>query len=91
LSLLRQDYPNFEIGAVDDNSSDNTLAIMEDIKNKNNHKTIGLPVDKLKILSLKYNLINRLARLGLQRMVICKAEEQYCFLLMLIPIMLVEI
>jgi chlorobactene glucosyltransferase len=54
LSLLRQDYPNFEIVAVDDNSSDNTLAIMEDIKNKNNHKTIGLPVDKLKILSLKY-------------------------------------
>jgi glycosyltransferase involved in cell wall biosynthesis len=54
LSLLRQDYPNFEIVAVDDNSSDNTLVIMEDIKNKNNHKTIGLPVDKLKILSLKY-------------------------------------
>jgi cellulose synthase/poly-beta-1,6-N-acetylglucosamine synthase-like glycosyltransferase len=54
LSLLRQDYPNFEIVAVDDNSSDNTLSIMEDIKNKNSHKTIGLPVDKLKILSLKY-------------------------------------
>ena len=51
---MRQDYPNFEIIAVDDNSSDNTLTIMEDIKNKNNHKTIGLPVDKLKILSLKY-------------------------------------
>jgi chlorobactene glucosyltransferase len=54
LSLLRQDYPNFEIVAVDDNSSDNTFSIMEDIKNKNNRKTIGLPVDKLKILSLKY-------------------------------------
>jgi len=54
LSLLRQDYPNFEIVAVDDNSSDTTLDIMEDIKNKNNRKTIGLPVDKLKILSLKY-------------------------------------
>jgi chlorobactene glucosyltransferase len=54
LSLLRQDYPNFEIVAVDDNSSDNTITIMEDIKNKNNRKTIGLPVDKLKILSLKY-------------------------------------
>ena len=54
MSLLRQDYPNFEIVAVDDNSSDNTLVIMEDIKNKNNHKTIGLPVDKLKILTLKY-------------------------------------
>jgi chlorobactene glucosyltransferase len=54
LSLLRQDYPNFEIIAVDDNSSDNTLAIMEDIKNKNNRKVIGLPIEKLKILSLKY-------------------------------------
>jgi len=54
LSLLCQDYPNFEIIAVDDNSSDNTFSIMEDIKNGNNRKTIGLPVDKLKILSLKY-------------------------------------
>ncbi|MFL6418512.1 MAG: glycosyltransferase [Nitrososphaeraceae archaeon] len=54
LSLLRQDYPNFEIIAVDDNSSDSTLSIMKDIKNKNNRKAIGLPVDKLKILSVKY-------------------------------------
>jgi cellulose synthase/poly-beta-1,6-N-acetylglucosamine synthase-like glycosyltransferase len=53
-SLLRQDYPNFEIIAIDDNSSDNTLAIMENIKNRNNSKTIGLPVNKLKILSLKF-------------------------------------
>jgi chlorobactene glucosyltransferase len=58
LTLLSQDYPKFEIIAVDDNSSDNTLTIMKDIKNKNknnNKKIIGLPVeDKLKILSLKY-------------------------------------
>ena len=54
LSLLRQDYPNFEIIAIDDNSSDNTLAIMENIKNRNNSKTIGLPANKLKILSIKY-------------------------------------
>jgi cellulose synthase/poly-beta-1,6-N-acetylglucosamine synthase-like glycosyltransferase len=53
-SLLRQDYPNFEIIAVDDNSSDNTLSIMENIKNRNNSKTIGLHVNKLKILSLKF-------------------------------------
>jgi chlorobactene glucosyltransferase len=54
LSLLGQDYPNFEIIAVDDDSSDNTLSIMENIKNKNN-KIIGLPVeDKLNILSVKY-------------------------------------
>jgi len=54
LSLLRQDYPNFEIIAVDDNSSDNTLSIMKDIKSKNNRKATGLPIDKLKILSVKY-------------------------------------
>jgi cellulose synthase/poly-beta-1,6-N-acetylglucosamine synthase-like glycosyltransferase len=55
LSLLCQDYPNFEIIAVDDNSSDNTFSIMEDIKNGNNRKAIGLPIEeKLKILSLKY-------------------------------------
>jgi chlorobactene glucosyltransferase len=54
LSLLCQHYPNFEIIAIDDNSSDNTLAIMENIKNRNNSKTIGLPVNRLKILSLKY-------------------------------------
>ena len=55
LSLLCQDYPNFEVIAVDDNSSDNTFTIMQDIKNKKNPKAIGLPVEeKLKILSLKY-------------------------------------
>jgi chlorobactene glucosyltransferase len=54
LSLLSQDYPNFEIIAVDDNSSDNTLKIMKDIKNKIRKKTnTGLLPDKLKIISLK--------------------------------------
>ncbi|MFL6472863.1 MAG: glycosyltransferase [Nitrososphaeraceae archaeon] len=53
LSLLSQHYPNFEIIAVDDNSLDKTFSVMEDIKNKKNLKAIGLPVDKLKILSLK--------------------------------------
>src|SRR5207244_1955338 len=31
-SLLNQDYPNFEIIAVDDNSTDNTLKIMQEIR-----------------------------------------------------------
>ena len=53
LSLLSQDYPNFEIIAVDDNSSDNTLKIMKDIKNKTKKKNTGLLPDKLKIISLK--------------------------------------
>src|SRR5215218_4516899 len=49
LSLLSQDYPNFEIIAVDDNSSDNTLKIMRDIKNKSKKKkNTGLLPDKLK-------------------------------------------
>ena len=48
VSLLRQHYPNFEIIAIDDNSSDNTLAIMENIRNRNNSKSIGLPVNRLK-------------------------------------------
>ncbi len=54
LSLLSQDYPNFEVIAVDDNSSDNTLKIMKDIKNKiKKKKNTGLLPDKLKIISLK--------------------------------------
>lgn len=54
LSLMSQDYPNFEIIAVDDNSSDSTLKIMKDMKNNNlHHKTTGLQADKLKIVSLK--------------------------------------
>ena len=32
-SLLSQDYPNFEIIAVNDNSTDNTLKIMQEIQN----------------------------------------------------------
>ena len=52
--MLSQDYPNFETIAVDDNSSDNTLKIMKDIKNKTKKKkNTGLLPDKLKIISLK--------------------------------------
>jgi len=55
LSLLSQDYPNFEIIALDDNSTDNTLTIMEDMKRNDMHwKMKGFPNDKLKITSLKY-------------------------------------
>jgi chlorobactene glucosyltransferase len=52
LSLLSQEYPNFEVIAVNDNSSDNTLKIMEDIKNNKYYETIGLSSEKLKIISL---------------------------------------
>ena len=38
LSLLAQDYPHFEIIAVDDNSEDSTLKTMKDVKNKTNRK-----------------------------------------------------
>ena len=53
LSLLSQDYPYFEIIAIDDNSTDSTLYIMNDIKNRTSKGgKIGLPIDKLKIISL---------------------------------------
>ncbi len=54
LSLLSQEYPYFEIIAIDDSSTDGTLKIMHDIKDKTNKKKkTGLPTDKLKIISLK--------------------------------------
>ena len=54
LSLLSQNYPSFEIIAVDDNSSDNTLKIIREVKNKTcDGNAIGLSTDKLKIISLK--------------------------------------
>lgn len=34
LSLLGQNYPNFEVIAIDDNSTDNTLDIMQNIKSR---------------------------------------------------------
>src|SRR5215208_4814187 len=60
LSLLTQDYPNFEIIVIDDNSTDNTLKTIENIKkgrSQTHHMRIEerqLPSaeDKLKILSL---------------------------------------
>lgn len=53
LSLLAQEYQNFEIIAVNDNSTDNTLNIMNEIKNSKYLKNNGLPTEKLKIISLK--------------------------------------
>ena len=39
LSILSQNYPYFELIVVDDNSTDNTLKIIKDIKNKKNYKS----------------------------------------------------
>ncbi|MGC1929181.1 MAG: glycosyltransferase [Candidatus Nitrosopolaris sp.] len=53
-SLLNQNYPNFEVIAIDDSSTDNTLQIMNKIKKEND--TDGLETiiqtSKFKIISL---------------------------------------
>lgn len=46
LSVLMQDYPNFEVVAVDDNSEDRTLEIMKGIESKQKFS------EKLKVISL---------------------------------------
>ena len=45
-SLQKQDYPNFEILVLDDNSSDNTSAIVTEIASKDNRiqLLIGKPL-----------------------------------------------
>jgi chlorobactene glucosyltransferase len=54
LSLLHQDYPNFEVIVVDDNSTDNTLKIIQEIKGRirGSGEDKPLPRDRLKIISL---------------------------------------
>jgi chlorobactene glucosyltransferase len=48
LSLLGQNYPNFEVIAIDDNSADATIDIMQNIKSRETN----LQAKTLKILSL---------------------------------------
>jgi chlorobactene glucosyltransferase len=54
LSLLHQDYPNFEVIVVDDNSTDNSLKIIQEIKGRirGSGEDKPLPRDRLKIISL---------------------------------------
>jgi chlorobactene glucosyltransferase len=53
ISLLSQDYPHFEVIAIDDNSTDSTLKIMEDMKNNKKDNLTDTQVEKLKVLSIK--------------------------------------
>ncbi len=53
LSLLSQDYPYFEVIVIDDNSSYDTLKKIHEIKNNKYLKTLGVPLEKLKIISIK--------------------------------------
>ena len=54
-SLLDQNYPNFEVIAIDDNSTDNTLQIMNKIKEKNDMNGLETitQTSKLRIISLR--------------------------------------
>ncbi len=53
LSLLSQVYPYFEVIVMDDNSSDYTLKKINKIKNNKYLKTMGIPLENLKIISIK--------------------------------------
>ncbi len=56
LSLLNQDYPNFELIIVDDNSADNTLKIVQEtkvrIRGLGPGRGLPLSIERLKIISL---------------------------------------
>ncbi len=51
--MLSQDYPYFEVIVIDDNSFDYTLKKIHEIKTTNTLKPLGIPLKKLKIISIK--------------------------------------
>ena len=47
LSLLDQDYPEFEIIVIDDNSTDATPKILKNIIDSNNNKTVNTSIPSM--------------------------------------------
>jgi chlorobactene glucosyltransferase len=84
MSLLGQSYPNFELIAIDDSSTDNTLQIMNKIKNGLNTGLESIiQTGKMKIISLTDKPNEWAEKRGLRIKDVYTCRKKYFYLLML--------